>query len=72
MRLIGIISLFIFLTGCSGNFASFLQVGGTSVAIAQKNGYSIAYNAVDFGTQIQTGKNIRQHIFEPEEENEDE
>ena len=63
MRLIGIISLFIFLTGCSGNFASFLQVGGTSVAIAQKNSVSLGYNVIDFGVKHKTGHTISQNIL---------
>ena len=72
MRLIGIISVFIFLTGCSVNFSSMFTVGGMTSAAVSKNNVSLAYNAIDLGTQMQTGKNIRQHIFEPKEENEDE
>tara|TARA_R110000765_G_scaffold33526_1_gene76744 strand:- start:3 stop:215 length:213 start_codon:yes stop_codon:yes gene_type:complete len=55
-----IITLGIFLTGCS-EFA--LLMSGSSVAISQ-NAYVKAYNGVDVLTLINTEKSIKGHAYD--------
>tara|TARA_B100000287_G_scaffold150099_1_gene141894 strand:+ start:1249 stop:1470 length:222 start_codon:yes stop_codon:yes gene_type:complete len=51
-------------SNCSAGFNNLFTVGGISTAVASKNAYSIGYNAVDLGVQIQSGKPIRVHIID--------
>ena len=51
-------------SNCSAGFNNLFTVGGISTAVVNKNAYSIGYNAVDLGVQIQSGKPIMVHIID--------
>ena len=63
-RIIILCVALLFLNNCSASFTNLFTVGGISTAVASKNAYSIGYNTLDLGIQINSGKPIREHILE--------
>tara|TARA_B100001248_G_scaffold40600_1_gene26038 strand:- start:4767 stop:4994 length:228 start_codon:yes stop_codon:yes gene_type:complete len=75
MRIL-LILILLFTTGCSASFTNLFSVGSIGTAVASKNSYSIAYNVVDIGVQVETGNSIKGHAYDSfikqDEEYEDE
>ncbi|MAJ03148.1 MAG: hypothetical protein CMH03_00050 [Marinovum sp.] len=63
MRIL-IILILLLTTGCSASLTNLFSVGSIGTAVASKNSYSIAYNVVDIGVQVETGNSIKGHAFD--------
>ena len=63
-RIIFLCVMSVLVTNCGAGFNNLFTVGGISTAVASKNAYSIGYNAVDLGVQINSGKSIRVHVID--------
>ena len=63
-RIIFLCVISLLVTNCGAGFNNLFTVGGISTTVASKNAYSIGYNTLDLGIQINSGKPIREHILE--------
>lgn len=62
IRIIAIMSLYIFVSACSQ--ATLLSSLGVGMGVAQKSTASIVYSTIDVGVSATTDKSIREHILE--------
>tara|TARA_B100000886_G_scaffold285533_1_gene209995 strand:- start:219 stop:464 length:246 start_codon:yes stop_codon:yes gene_type:complete len=71
-----LIAILLLTAGCSASLTNLFSVGSVGTAVASKNSYSIAYNVVDIGVQLETGNSIKGHAYDSfikrDEEYEDE